>query len=308
MNTYFLSTLLLLPSVVDANSGMPICPAALTENKGVVCKDGSQPVKGCCNIDTCRNNGNLMDCCPANCRAMSMSGDTCTCTDCQDTLTLKPAVKALSDADRWTKAHNYVRCLHGQPKLTWKEETFKFADNWAKQCTYAHSSNKGFPNGGNGENLATQIPAYEFPPESATYAWYSEVNTANKGKGYKAGTASNDPIYGASGGDDQVGHYTALIWKSTSSLGCSRCPADSKGWAIDVCQYADSTPNIIGQNNKFFIENVPQSNTLVKTKQQCCEEIYGNIVDVPDTGSPASHVAAPAVSLLAVFTAAYLFF
>ena len=43
-------------------------------------------------------------------------------------------------------------------------------------------------------------------PEQATEAWYSEVAAAYGNRGYQPNTASNDAIYGASGGVDQVGH------------------------------------------------------------------------------------------------------
>ena len=52
-------------------------------------------------------------------------------------------------------AHNYVRCRHGQPALSWQDSTATHSQNWAGTCTYAHSGPSGFENGGAGENLAT---------------------------------------------------------------------------------------------------------------------------------------------------------
>merc|ERR1711897_19762 len=49
--------------------------------------------------------------------------------------------------------------------------------------------------------------------------------------------------------EDGAGHYTAMVWKSTTKLGCGSCGAHG----TYVCHYAQSPPNFGGQ----FILNVP---------------------------------------------------
>jgi hypothetical protein len=115
-------------------------------------------------------------------------------------------------------AHNYFRCRHGKNALTWQSSTYGHAKAWAATCTYAHSGPSGFENGGAGENLATSSYPQTHAPEDATERWYSEVTSAAGGAGYLPGTASNDARYGESGGADQVGHYTAMIWGATTHL------------------------------------------------------------------------------------------
>lgn len=280
MNILRLSPLLVVGTMASRDF---MCTSTLTENLGIRCEDLSEPdAKGCCQPDTCEG----MACCPKNCNSLSMSTlgseKTCTCTNtaggaCADTIVPNSLLEDLSEPQRWTAAHNTVRCLHGQPPLKWTQTTYDYAKTWADTCTYAHSTSD--VNGGNGENLARQKPAYQFPYEQATYAWYHEVTEADGGRGYRAGTASNNAIYGQSGGPDQVGHYTALIWKDTKELGCARCLDDGNGFEIQVCQYSNSTPNIIGGTNgvQYFVDNVPQSNTLVKTEAFCCNKAYSDV-------------------------------
>lgn len=289
------------------------CTESITQNMGIKCGSGTSLTDpeqgGCC--ATCAAGGaeaTVEGCCPNNCRKLSMSTmngeSTCTCTNendgpCEDTIIATDKLAALSSSQRWTAAHNVARCLHGYPGLTWNTATYNYAKSWADQCTYAHSSQQSppFPNGGNGENLATQRPAYAFPMEQATYAWYSEVTSADGGRGYKAGTTSGDSIYGASGGPDQVGHYTALIWKNTTQLGCAICPNDANQNQIQVCQYAKMTPNLVNfEPNvaKYYIENVPQSNALVATESSCCAEAY-NVAPASDSSASVNSIAVMAL-------------
>ena len=91
--------------------------------------------------------------------------------------------------------------------------------------------------------------------------WYEEISDP----GYTPGTAF------VSG----VGHYTALIWKSTTKLGCATGCTDAK--PMYVCQYADSTPNM--NTVESYKANVPQDNTPTRGEEECCEEVYGKVAD-----------------------------
>eukprot|EP00747_Dinoflagellata_sp_TGD_P184764 gnl/TRDRNA2_/TRDRNA2_40700_c0_seq1.p1 gnl/TRDRNA2_/TRDRNA2_40700_c0~~gnl/TRDRNA2_/TRDRNA2_40700_c0_seq1.p1 ORF type:complete len:373 (-),score=46.74 gnl/TRDRNA2_/TRDRNA2_40700_c0_seq1:156-1274(-) len=264
-----------------AQGSFSFCNDMLLENLGPRCKDGSAPLdSGCCAGEgggACSG----MDCCPKGCTGMSSGGGKCTCTGCTDTMRFK---LKMTEAERWVGAHSYLRCRHGHPPVEWQDSTYQHAKAWADQCTYAHSGPSGFENGGAGENLATSSYSQDHAPETATERWYSEISTANGGKGYKAGTASNDAIYA---GESQVGHYTALIWKSVSKIGCATCPADSKGWEINVCQYADESPNMIGGEGgvEYFVNNVPQDNTPTATEEECCASTYGSYTSTDGGGS-----------------------
>jgi len=67
--------------------------------------------------------------------------------------------------------------------------------------------------------------------------------------------------YGKPGFSEGTGHFTQLVWKSTSSVGCERvdCPktSDAKGWIV-VCQYWPPG-NVVGGN--LFQDNVQKQTT-----------------------------------------------
>lgn len=162
---------------------------------------------------------------------------------------------ALSTDDRWLAAHNYFRCLHDVPLLEWSTQVASNAQTWADNCDFEHSdSYDNTPS--SGENLAQGYSSLE----SATEAWYDEIDDYNPNSNFNSGT----------------GHYTAMIWESTGDLGCGICDQSSP---IYVCQYANSAPNMLGQ----YGNNVPSTNDLQETESVCCDTVYGtsNTVDPP---------------------------
>lgn len=68
------------------------------------------------------------------------------------------------------------------------------------------------------------------------------------------------------GFSEQMGHFTQLLWKATTQVGCAvaDCPAKSnsvaddvgqaRGWFV-VCEYAPPG-NVVGDDNAFFKANV----------------------------------------------------
>lgn len=180
--------------------------------------------------------------CPLGC--MSFGYDTrgkCYCDKCPREQKIE-----LSITERLLKAHNYFRCRHDQPFLIWDMQQENTAIEHANKCLFTHSDTQG----NYGENLAMGYSN----PEDATEGWYNEITNP----GYIPGSTFTPG----------VGHYTALIWKLTSKLGCSRCNKSK----IDVCQYSDETPNM--NSLEYYLENVPQDNTPVKTEKECCDQVY----------------------------------
>jgi len=262
---------------VDAN--FTVDGAATSETKGsfcaaqlytdqVVCDDGS-PVQsnGCCAAT---------DSCPSSCMSWgtgtNAGGKYCTCNGCNYGLKLP-----LADDERYLKATNYFRCRHGQPLLVWDSAVSSNAQEWADTCaSQAGNPAHTRPDGSNsyaltpssGENVA----AGHQSPEAAVEAWYDEIT---------------DPGYTPGGGfQSGTGHYTALIWKSTTKLGCgqSACASGSPA-PVHVCHYADSPGNMGGQ----YEANVPQSNTPTETEEACCATIYGEpVATAAPTDEPAT--------------------
>ena len=146
--------------------------------------------------------------------------------------------------DQWLNAHNQVRrqlnagTLTNSPKpddgiadLQWDSRLAQVAQSYADQCQYAHNGQRGDQYqalGGDasvGENIAayysSQPPAQQvYSPAQFTALWQSEME---------------DFVYeplGTTVSYQDVGHYTQLIWRSTTHVGC----------AIAQCQTGGSTP------------------------------------------------------------------
>lgn len=127
-------------------------------------------------------------------------------------------------------AHNKVRAEATptpNPPLTpyvWSEEDAKAAQDWANGCVYNHNPN----NGGRGENIFASAGAATV--ELVVKAWADEA--ANY-------------IYDTNKCRGVCGHYTQIVWSSTTSVGCGMkaCNTGSpfKGfteWELWVCNYS----------------------------------------------------------------------
>lgn len=137
-------------------------------------------------------------------------------TDCGGPLLLLTVLQGALDQ------HNSLRSRHGATALTWSTQLASGAQQWADNCNFQHS------NGGDGENLAMGYATFE----SAIQDWYNEVSQYN---------------YGNPGFSEGTGHFTQIVWKSTTALGCGW----NAGCKLYVCRYSPAG-NIIGQ----FEQNV----------------------------------------------------
>lgn len=65
----------------------------------------------------------------------------------------------------------------------------------------------------------------------------------------------NDYNYSSPGFSEQTGHFTQLVWKATTAVGCGSRLCGTRGWYL-VCEYWPRG-NVVGQ----FAEQVdPQVN------------------------------------------------
>jgi len=131
---------------------------------------------------------------------------------------------------------NRFRAQHNASALVWNDTLADSALQWAKQCHWKHSTV--------GENLAKGYPNLT----AAIEAWGDERSKYNFGK---------------PGFSEKTGHFTQLVWKSTSTLGCDRFDCgndknrDVKGWYV-VCHYWPPG-NVVGGD--LFQENVQKQIT-----------------------------------------------
>lgn len=130
--------------------------------------------------------------------------------------------------------HNYYRSSVNPPaylpSMSWKYSLAISSNTWASKCIWGHS---GTPNVG--ENIyATSLrtSASDFDPSNAVNAWGSEKIYYN----YATNTCAAGKV---------CGHYTQIIWKSSTGLGCAfqDCPVIQglpwpNGGTIVVCQYS----------------------------------------------------------------------
>jgi uncharacterized protein YkwD len=148
------------------------------------------------------------------------------------------------------QAHNAYRAMHGSPALTWSSTLAQGAEDWAKACTpdpknpdrFAHSGfDKGY-----GENLFWGGSATS---KAAADWWYAEIRNYDW----------NNPIGSYFAGDTdsnkEVRHFTQLVWKATTTLGCGVATCTGKRYY--VCRYQPQG-NFNGDKPGVLDANVPR--------------------------------------------------
>jgi len=133
-----------------------------------------------------------------------------------------------SDADVQTylSTHNTIRSQHGAVPVTWSNAAAVKAQQWADECKNQHS---GGTLGPLGENLAAGTGSFSIT--NAVKAWTDEVSEYN----------ANDP---------QPSHFTQVVWKATTQIGCAvaTCNGIFAGFGAAqyyVCEYSVQG-NVIG--------------------------------------------------------------
>jgi pathogenesis-related protein 1 len=124
-------------------------------------------------------------------------------------------------------AHNKVRAQHGLPNLTWSSEMESLAQDWADQMTRTGKFDHR-PNNRYGENLFWGR-GRDYSGTYAIESWASEASGYNY---------ANNSCQGV------CGHYTQLVWKNTTQVGCAVGKVrDEVYW---VCNY-NPPGNYVGQ-------------------------------------------------------------
>ncbi|EFJ45208.1 hypothetical protein VOLCADRAFT_94361 [Volvox carteri f. nagariensis] len=127
--------------------------------------------------------------------------------------------------------HNYYRSRHqSTAPLRWSSTLEADAQAWANRCVFEHANNGAT---GQGENLAWGYS----DAKSAIDAYYSE------GAGYAYGVSQPADWY-------SVGHFTQVVWRSTTDLGCAVATCNG-GQQFHVCRYYPPG-NYVGE----YAENV----------------------------------------------------
>lgn len=140
--------------------------------------------------------------------------------------------------DRLLAAHNRERSEMGVPPLQWDPKLAANAAIWADHLSrsgkFEHSPDE--PNQEpEGENIWGCSPGY-YAPESMVALWASEK------RHFASGTF---PKISRTGNVQDVSHYTQLIWKNTTHVGCS--VSESGAEEILVCRYR-TAGNVYGED------------------------------------------------------------
>ncbi|PBL02855.1 PR-1-like protein [Armillaria gallica] len=135
-----------------------------------------------------------------------------------------------SDAYTFLSTHNAIRVQHGASPLTWSYTLADAAQSWVNQCEFRATD---------GQLLDTS---------------YGEIIEAGSGEvSIETAVASfvaDEADY--TDGSDVLNHFTQVVWKSTTELGCARSTAcngifDTGGsQTLIVCLY-NPPGNVIGE-------------------------------------------------------------
>ena len=131
-------------------------------------------------------------------------------------------------AGEFLALHNAARVDAKLPPLAWSDDLAKAADPWARKLArdgeLHHSEWKDRT--GTGENLWIGTAGY-YSPEQMIGAFTGEKRDFRRGK---------FPDVSRTGNWQDVGHYTQIIWPSTTQVGCAL--ARARGNDVLVCRYS----------------------------------------------------------------------
>jgi len=127
--------------------------------------------------------------------------------------------------------HNKYRAEVGVPPLQWSDNLAASAQQWANHLAQTGT----FEHSGSGENLA-EGTARAFSVIQLVDFWINEKNS------FRNGTFPN---VSNTGNWADVGHYTQVVWRNTTEVGCGL--ASGNGNDVLVCHY-NPAGNVTGQS------------------------------------------------------------
>ena len=124
------------------------------------------------------------------------------------------------------KAHNKYRSEVGLSPLRWSNELEADAKRWAAQLTKSQKFEHSRKRDGQGENL--------WMGTSKRFSFTQMVDSWGEEKKYfKRGAFPN---VSTTGKWSDVGHYTQIVWKDTSHVGCAGFDGPDGKYRL-VCRY-----------------------------------------------------------------------
>ena len=130
--------------------------------------------------------------------------------------------------------HNAARSDVGVGAVSWDDAVAAYARSYAAQrrgdCALVHSG------GPYGENIFWGSAGADWSAADAVASWVSEK------RWYDHGSNSCSAPEGRS-----CGHYTQVVWRDSTAVGCARVVCDNGGGVFITCNY-NPPGNFVGQS------------------------------------------------------------
>ena len=139
---------------------------------------------------------------------------------------LEPWQQAMLDATNHVRATAQPTPVPALAPLTWNAAAQAVAQAWASGCQWKHNAGRG----NYGENIYASTGTTPAAPAAVVQDWASEAA---------------DYTWASNTCSAVCGHYTQLVWRGTTSVGCASaaCTTGSpfagySSWTFWVCDYA----------------------------------------------------------------------
>ena len=116
--------------------------------------------------------------------------------------------------------HNYHRANHTAPDVTWNSTLASIAKDIAASCTYAHNTAAG--GGGYGQNIAAGADITKISDVITSQFYNNEVTSFTSNNLYNQAQPDMTDF-------ENWGHFTQVVWKDTTSVGCYTMDCSSSG-------------------------------------------------------------------------------
>uniref|UniRef100_A0ACD6AKH4 Uncharacterized protein n=1 Tax=Avena sativa TaxID=4498 RepID=A0ACD6AKH4_AVESA len=139
--------------------------------------------------------------------------------------------QAQNSPQDYLSPHNTARTAVGVGGVRWSTKLQAYAQSYANQrvgdCKLQHSG------GPYGENIFWGGAGADWKAADAVNLWVGEKKDYDHG--------SNGCAAGK-----QCGHYTQVVWRASTSIGCARVVCNANRGVFTVCSY-EPRGNIVGQ-------------------------------------------------------------
>uniref|UniRef100_A0A0D9WV59 SCP domain-containing protein n=1 Tax=Leersia perrieri TaxID=77586 RepID=A0A0D9WV59_9ORYZ len=143
---------------------------------------------------------------------------------------------AQNSAQDYVDPHNAARSDVGVGPVTWDDTVAAYAQAYAEQrrgdCALQHSNSGGRY----GENIFKGGAGADWTAAQAVALWVKEKQWYDHGSNTCSAPAGKS-----------CGHYTQVVWRSSTAIGCARVVCDNGGGVFITCNYSPPG-NIIGQS------------------------------------------------------------